>query len=227
MQNIFSYAPSQATPRISFARFIVNFSKEPTLAIKYLTQARGMKKSIVDQFFMYRYERLLEESCKNRITLEEGQAINVLNVMRYEKLQRDFNELLEESALLHMQYWATLLDESPSMIKMCDVGFKILSIQTYIDRLWRKIQLIYPNNPKDLLAYSEYLNQVWNDQEFAADISEKYLLKIIYEIRAKDSAYSNKYSTIFTTHLQDITNFSMDGVSCVYMSGDRVIIFII
>lgn len=163
-----------ATPRISFAIFIVNFSKEPTLAIKYLTQARGMKRSIADQFFMYRYERLLEENCKNRITLEEGDTINVLNVMRYEKYQKEFNDLLEENGLLHMQFWSTLLDESPSMLKLCDVGFRILEIDKLVDKYWRKIQLTYPNNPKDLITYSTYLNQVWNDKELATQISDRY-----------------------------------------------------
>ncbi len=208
-----SYAVHSAGARISFARFIVNFSKEPTLAIKYLTQAQGLKKSLEDQFFIYRYERLLEESCKNRITLDESGTINVLNVLKYEKYQKEFNDLLEQNGLLHMQFWSGLLDESPSMIKICDVGFKILNIEFYVERYWKKIQLIYPNNPKDLIAYSAYLNQVWNDKDEASQISE----------RAKDSAYSNKYSNVFTTHLQDISNFSTDGSSCVFMSGDKVI----
>ncbi len=189
----------------------MNFSKEPTLAIKYLTLARNVKRSLQEQFFIYRYERLLEESCKSRIALDENGTINVLNVMKYEKYQKEFNDLLEQNGLLHMQFWSSLLDESPSMAKVCDVGFKILNIDYYIERYWKKIQLIYPNNPKDLIAYSEYLNQVWNDKESASQISE----------RAKDSAYSNKYATIFTTHMQDITNFSTDGSSCVFMSGDK------
>jgi len=207
-----SFAGKDAGPRISFARFIVNFSKEPTLAIKYLTQARQGKRSISDQFFVYRFERLLEESCKSRIALDESGTINVLNVMKYEKYQKEFNDLLEQNGLLHMQFWSGLLDESPSMAKICDVGFKILNIEFYIERFWKKIQEIYPNNPKDLIAYSDYLNMVWNDRESAQLISE----------RAKDSAYSNKYATIFTTHMQDISNFSTDGSSCVFMSGDKV-----
>jgi len=95
--------------------------------------------------------------------------------MKYEKYQQEFGELLEQSGLFHMQFWSTLLDESPSMSKVCEVGFRILSINAQISHAWNKIQSILPGNPKDLNFYADYLNQIWNDREMGTIISEKYI----------------------------------------------------
>lgn len=197
---------------ISFVRFLVNFSKEPTLAIKYLTSAKTSKQSIQDNFFIYKYEMILEDICKNRVALNDMGSINVLNVLKYEKYQKIFNDLLEQSALMHNQFWSSLLDESPNMSKVCDVGFKVLTIEDNVERYWKKIQAIYPNNPKDLITYANYLKQVWNDSELAAQVTD----------RAKEFAYSGKYAVIFTTNSQDISNFSTDGSACLFVSGDKV-----
>ncbi len=179
--NTFSYkiihdrCPAKASEgNIGLARFIITFSKEPTLAIRYLTQSKSLKQSLQDQFLAYRYEQLLNENCKNKAYLEEGETINVLNVMKYEKYQIEFADLVEQNGLLHMQFWSTLLDESPSMPKVCEVGFRILAINSQIMKLWTKIQNILPGNPKDLTLYASYLNQVWNDREMGSTISEKF-----------------------------------------------------
>eukprot|EP01022_Parablepharisma_sp_SALTPOND_P002434 TRINITY_DN109_c0_g3_i1.p1 TRINITY_DN109_c0_g3~~TRINITY_DN109_c0_g3_i1.p1 ORF type:complete len:838 (-),score=56.32 TRINITY_DN109_c0_g3_i1:1041-3554(-) len=43
----------------------------------------------------------------------------------------------------------------------------------------------------------------------------------MFQNRAKDSAYTNKYAMLMSTHLQDISNFSTDGSPCVFVSGKK------
>jgi len=202
---------------ISFVHFLVNFSKEPTLAIKYLTNAKSSKQSIQQSFFIYKYEMILEDICKNRVALNDMGSINVLNVLKYEKYQKIFSELLEQSALMYNQYWSSLLDESPNMTKVCEVGFKVLNLENNIEKYWKKIQTICSNNPKDLVLYGNYLRQICNDNELAIQINEK----------AKEFAYSGKYAVIFTTNSHNISNFSTDGSACMFVSGDKVNFIII
>ena len=182
------------------------------MSIKYLRQAKTFKQGIRDQFLIYRYERLLEEVFKSRISLNEVGTINVLNILKYEKYQKLFNELLEQGALLCMQFWTGYLDDMPNMRKSCEVGHRILGVDKRIMKNWEKMQGIYSNSPKDLLSYSVYLRQIWNDEEYAHQIAEK----------AKESSYLGSHATIFNTDMNDIASFSLDGAACAFISGEKV-----
>ena len=144
--------------------------------------------------------------------LNDKDNINVIKLLKYEKLEKQFTNSMERNALLSNQYWTCLLEDSPNMTTICDIGLKILKTQNKIEKYWDKIQEIYRNNLKDLSAYSIYLEYVWNDNGYASQISE----------RIKEISYSNKYGIIFTAQTQSIENISTDGSSCVFMSGDKV-----
>ncbi len=95
--------------------------------------------------------------------------------MKYEKYQSEFNEFVEQNGLLHMQFWSSLLDESPNMTKVCEVGFRILETNRALTKKWGKIQALIPGNPKDMILYANYLDQVWNDKEVSTQIQEKFV----------------------------------------------------
>lgn len=208
----FSYAVAESGPRISFARFIINFSSEPILAIKYLRSAKDFVQSVQDKFFIYRYEKLLQEALRNRAALNESSFISVLNILRYEKHQRQFNRYLDEDAALYMQLWSGLIDDSPNMQKTCEIGHRIVSVDNNIIKHWESMQEIYHNNHKDLLSYCFFVKQIWNDEEYSEEIAEK----------ARDTAYLSKHTTLLMANMDDITNFSIDGSSCAFISGDKV-----
>eukprot|EP00826_Nyctotherus_ovalis_P021315 TRINITY_DN16851_c0_g1_i3.p2 TRINITY_DN16851_c0_g1~~TRINITY_DN16851_c0_g1_i3.p2 ORF type:complete len:389 (-),score=85.65 TRINITY_DN16851_c0_g1_i3:17-1183(-) len=145
------------------------------------------------------------------MALNEVETINVLNILKYEKYQKVLNGLLEQGALLCMQFWTGYLDDMPNMQKSCEVGHRVLDIDRRIMKNWKKMQDIYPSNPKDLLSYSLYLRQIWNDEEYAQQIAEK----------AKESSYSNNHATIFNTNMNDIASFALDGAACAFISGEK------
>ena len=100
--------------------------------------------------------------------------------MRYERLQYQLVDLLESGALLHMQLWSSLLDDHPHMRKTVAIGFKIFSQEKQMQTIWKTMQTIYPDNPKDLKIYASYHIQVANDKHYGNILLERYSIIYIY-----------------------------------------------
>ena len=66
-----------------------------------------------------------------------------------------------------MEFWTQLAEESPDLDKLNELGQKINLVILMVDDQWNKFSRLNLSNPKSMLLYGKYLEDVLSDKENA------------------------------------------------------------
>ena len=103
--------PNSSSLHISYAAFLKDRLDEKTTAVNELTAADRSHPQLDEQFFIYRYRRMLEEAKEIN---EDGEGgMDVVSMLAYENYLQQLKEVIDKSAHLHMEFWIELLDRPP------------------------------------------------------------------------------------------------------------------
>ena len=163
--------PSSSSFHISYAAFLKDRLDEKATAISELAIADKTNPQLDEQFLIYRYRRMIEETKEFNEEAEGG--MDVASMLAYENYLQQLKEVIDQSAYLHMEFWMELLEAEPDLRKMDTTGVKINSTILIVQEKWEKVQKINPNVPKALKLYSDYLIDILNNNEEASDIISK------------------------------------------------------
>ena len=91
-------------------------------ALNELSLAEKYKPSYDEQFMIYRQRRIIEDE------LTEGSehgGVDFIAALNFDSQYKQFQSLIEKSALLHYEFWNHLLDDSPDLVRLSQQGAKI------------------------------------------------------------------------------------------------------
>eukprot|EP00347_Sterkiella_histriomuscorum_P005463 403356519 len=197
-QNNFGSGSSQKILQNESNSLLLNFTKK--LLEKSIRKFPQYKKLIGDS---------LMESGKESGGFEYVSAVN------FESNYRKCKTNIERSALLHYELWNHLLEDSPDLGRLSDIGFRIDHQLKQVEYHWNQMQMIYPNTPKALKLYAQFQIEVLNDKEGGNEL----LLK------AKESSQIKSNFDI-GGNADDIIVGGMglnqqDGSPLIYLSGEN------
>ena len=80
---------------------------------------------------------------------------------------------IEKVSLLHFEFWNHLLEDSPDLGRLQDIGKKIDDSVKVVEYYWAQMQLIYPNTAKALKLYATFMIEVLNDKDGGNELLQK------------------------------------------------------
>ena len=157
--NIYFHAtkefPNDNALRISYAFFLLENMHSKQRALQELNQAEQTKPTFDEQFIIYRYKKLIEDEVAETKTENQG-GLDLISETAFQNQFKVVQANIEKAALLHMEFWSQLSEESPDLGKMNDIGSKINSSVQFVEDSWIKLNKIYPNNTKAMQAYGRF-----------------------------------------------------------------------
>lgn len=139
--------------------------------MRELNECSKLKPSVDMQFIIYRYKRLIGDSL-----IESGResgGFEYISAINYEANFKKCKYNIERTALLHFEFWNHLLEDSPDLRRLMDLGIRIDSQLKIVDSHWDRMQLIYPNLPKAIKMYALFMMEVVNDKESGNELLQK------------------------------------------------------
>ncbi|KAL4450352.1 hypothetical protein ABPG74_009058 [Tetrahymena malaccensis] len=174
-------------------------------ALFELMIAREHKPNIQEEFSIFRFANQIEDEIKDSDEKTgDTRNVDVNKIVLFQKRFIEFQEIIDRSVQLHLDFWRELLEENPEIQKIESMGSKITStveqVNLYLQNLsiilifnyfvqvkdqFQKLRDIYSNHIKCLEIYGYFLKDIVND-----DIEgEKILDNVKY---AKNSQSVNK-----------------------------------
>lgn len=109
--------------RIHYSHFLLDQMGNKREAMKELNECIKFKPSLDQQFMVYRYKRLIGDSL-----IEGGKesgGYEYISAMNYESAFKKCKNNIEKVSLLHFEFWNHLLEDSPDLGRLQDIGKKI------------------------------------------------------------------------------------------------------
>ncbi|EAR98621.2 PAS domain S-box protein (macronuclear) [Tetrahymena thermophila SB210] len=155
-------------------------------ALFELMIAREHKPNIQEEFSIFRFANLIEDEIKDSDEKTgDTRNVDVNKIVLFQKRFIEFQEIIDKSVQLHLDFWKELLEENPEIQKIENMGSKITSTVEQVKDQFQRLRDIYSNHIKCLEIYGYFLKDIVND-----DIEgEKILDNVKY---AKNSQSVNK-----------------------------------
>jgi len=135
-------------------------------ALYELTLSESVKPSFEEEFSIYRYKNVIEtEMIANDVRNTELKGgIDVNLVVDFQNKFMYFQELIETSVELHLDFWKELLEQNPEIQKLQSLGTQITTSVDQTFNQFKALTKINSNQIKMLQMYGYYLRDIINDE---------------------------------------------------------------
>ncbi|CAD8213537.1 unnamed protein product [Paramecium octaurelia] len=164
--------PNDISLRIRYSIFLFDLMKQRQQAVNELLQAEQQCPSLDQEFIIYRYKQLIEFEM-NLAQNENISNLDVATELNFQNNMRLFQNMIERTTLMHMDFWAQLQEDQPDLGKMNDIGSKINLAIVQVEELWNKMQKMTQNLPKAMRLYAKFIIEVLQDKDFGEELLEK------------------------------------------------------
>lgn len=157
--------------RLAYAFFLLEKMKNKQQALQELIHAENYRPPLDIQFVIFRYKRIIEyEISESR---NEGKNLDVLPSSSTPPLISALSTAIEKSALLHMEFWSQLGEDTPDLGKLELVGKRVINSINDVEEIWNKLQKISPNNLTSLRIYGKYVLEILNDESYGDQLLQR------------------------------------------------------
>lgn len=119
--------PNNINLRMNYSFFLAEQVNQKQQALQQLIIA-DQNPPFEVQYSIYRLKKLIENQIIQERLEKEKQFLQDLDIISEEHYAHAFNELsnqIEQSALSHMEFWNQLLEDTPDMQKLYDIGKRL------------------------------------------------------------------------------------------------------
>jgi len=202
--------PNDYSLRISYAFFLLERMQSKQQALQELTQAEQSNPSFDNHFIIFRYKKIIEDEI-SEIQNENQENLDIVTEVSFQNHLRQLQANIEKSALLHMEFWSHLSEDSPDLAKLSDTGSKINASSEHVEDSWKRLVKINPNNAKAMRLYGKYLVEIINDKESGDNLLEK--------ARSITNVHNNrKMANIISGLSEDLNN---EATPSMWVSGEQ------
>ena len=104
----------------------------------------------------------------------ENQGVDVNMIVEFQNKLAIFQNAIENSVNLHLDFWRELLEENPDIQKLQKLGSKITNTVEKNGELFQKLNGMNSNHIKSLEVYGNFLKEIVNDDGEGQRLLEKY-----------------------------------------------------
>lgn len=140
-----------------------------------LMQASEMKPNYLEEFSIFRYKLIIEEEMIE-MDMRHNNDVNGMDVNQMVLFQNNyvkFTGTIEKAVKLHHEFWKELLEESPDIKKLENLGSSITRIVEDSKKQYDVLNELNPNHQKCLEMYGKFLKDVVNDDTSGQRILER------------------------------------------------------
>ena len=159
---------------MAYIQYILERTNEFVTGVQQLDIMEKSDLSLVEEFKIFRYKHFIKEQIME-VNQKSNKNIDVSLFMRYESSFQVFQQNISKSAEKHIIFWGLLEEDRPEMCKFTECGMKIGVENERIEKGWERLQEMFPNDPKALKLYGNFLIQVLNDQIRGGFLLNKYI----------------------------------------------------
>jgi len=113
---------------------------------------------------------------ENDLINNETKGVDVNVIVHFQNKFVLFQNSIEKSVDLHLEFWRELLEENPDIQKLQILGSKITNNVESTSEVFKKLNELNPNHIRCLEMYGNYLKAVVNDDSEGQRILEKLLI---------------------------------------------------
>jgi len=113
---------------------------------------------------------------ENDVLNNETKGVDVNVIVHFQNKFVLFQNAIEKSVNLHLEFWRELLEENPDIQKLQNLGSKITNTVESTSDLFKKLNDMNPNHIRCLEIYGNFLKEIVNDDSEGPRILEKYLI---------------------------------------------------
>lgn len=144
--------------RISYAFFLLERMNNKKKALEELIVAENLKPDFDEQFLIYRYKKMIEDSLDDNMNNENGgqNNLDIVGMIAYENHKNMCEQYIRDSSINHKEFWMELLEEMPNLEKLSIIGNKInITVKNAKDN-WKELNKINSNEPTMLKLYGKF-----------------------------------------------------------------------
>ena len=186
------------TLRIAFAFFLLEKMNDKKSALEELTIAENLKPSFEEEFLIYRYKKIINNTLNDRRSEDvKEEEIDVVDIIAFETHLKTCIAFIKKSTEFHKEFWNELLKKKPSLTKMNNSGIKINFTIKNVKENWNKLIKINNNIPSVFKLYGQFLLNILNDTENGEKYVDQFnelVLKIYHSDNNKKIDYNGIYN---------------------------------
>lgn len=207
-QECISRHPESNFLRLSYALFLIERVNNFMIAFAELEKVENNYPNLLCQCLIYQYRKAIKQELLKR-KHEDMDEANITALLAYENYYASFREMIEKVAILHVQFWETLLEESPNQQRLEKMGHKILHICKEIEIYWEKMQILNCESLKAMKIYSLFMSDIIQDNESSSLIIERF----------KSMSARKQSRQALSKHSMTLSDVSLESTPCVCISG--------
>jgi hypothetical protein len=165
--------------RISYAFFLLERLNMRKKALEELMIAETLDPNFEDQFFIYRYKKIIEDRLGDQTggKEEDETEIDIVGLIAFKTHLTMCIHFVKQAAETQKLYWSELLEDKPMIENLNKIGNQIDFQIRKAQENWSKLSKMNANAPLIIKLYSKFLSGLLNDKHNA-----NQLLEFFYEI---------------------------------------------
>ncbi|EGR34809.1 PAS domain S-box family protein, putative [Ichthyophthirius multifiliis] len=179
MQGMYYYGlqkfPNNTRLRILYALYLLDKMQTKQQALQELLNAELERPSFDEQFIIYRYKIIIENSLIERSDQngKKGDNYEMVNELSVQTHLKQCRTNIEKSANLHLEFWSQLSEDAPDLGKLSEIGYKINIINQLAEEQWKKLQQNDSFIPSMMRLYAKFMIEILNDKDGGEEILMK------------------------------------------------------
>ena len=200
--------PQSTFLRISYAFFVLERLENKKDALKELTQAAKLHPEFDEQFVIFRYKQIIEDSISSSGEFDYCTFIAFNNHLSQCEL------FIEKVANYKKQLWAVLSYRKPDLNQLINYGFLIHQTIELVESHWSKLLKINNNMSDAMKKYASFVINILGDTQRGNAL-----------MRQANRGVAN---FVFDANNEDyhINKYSENGIPVLILSPDKVYIYI-
>ncbi|CAD8205602.1 unnamed protein product [Paramecium octaurelia] len=172
-------------------------------ALHYMMKAEDTKNhTLRDEFCLFRFKQHIESEMQE--DSEKAQDIDVNSIVFFQNQLVVLTNMIQKSAESHLEFWRELQEDHPNILKLQNIGLKVLHQIDLCDEGYQELVEINNNNLNLLEFYNAYLQMVVHDKEQHEQLSQQIsqIKKTIYQRKqggGQESKITESQETIIIT----------------------------
>ncbi|KRX06430.1 hypothetical protein PPERSA_05043 [Pseudocohnilembus persalinus] len=166
--------PDHAELKLQYGFYLLQVTFKQSQGLQQFEQARDLSKSYQMKFMTQRFVWLVSDQMAEQ---QNFQKQDVLTEMAFQNYLKQFMKYLEQSVLIHMDFWLQLTEEIPDLGKLSDIGQKVFKFRQKVEEEWLIINSM--NSGQNLVKitniFSLYVLEILNDKVRGQELIQQYL----------------------------------------------------
>jgi hypothetical protein len=172
--------------RISYAFFLLERLNLRKKALEELMVADNLNPSFEDQFFIYRYKKIIEDNLGDQSNKEETKGeeveVDIVGLIAFKTQLTMCTYYVKAAAETQKLYWTELLGDQPMIENLNQIGNQVDFQIRMASENWTKMSKMNRNAPLIIKLYSKFLLNILNDKHASSEQLD-YFFQVIKQIQ--------------------------------------------